>query len=112
MLRHAGQSLGNINDFLLLAFIDMAREQGYSHLNMGLCPLVGLEDADAATGGIINSVLRFAYSNGDRIYSFSGLHRFKAKYEPEWRSRYIAYKNGLPGFTRTANALVRAMRVK
>ena len=45
-----------------------------------------------------------------RFYSFSGLHRFKQKYEPNWSDRYIAYKKGVRGFTRTVTALNVAMK--
>ena len=111
LLRHSNDSPGNINDYLLLNFIDQLAEQHYSQLNLGLCPLTGLADNEAGKS-VIDTILSFAYANGDRFYSFSGLHRFKSKYEPEWRDRFIAYQGGLSGFTRTANALVGAMRVK
>lgn len=112
MLRNTRNSLGNINDFLLMNFIAKAQDEGYSHVNLGLCPLVGLNEQDADKKGLIDGILRFAYANGDRFYSFSGLYRFKVKYEPQWRDRFIAYQSGLRGFTRTTNALMRVMRVK
>ncbi len=112
MLRHTQNSLGNVNDFLLINFIEQLGKTGYQRLNLGLCPLIGLRDEDPEANTLIDNFLRFAYANGDRFYSFSGLHRFKAKYEPEWRSRYVAYQNGIPGFTRTMTALMRALRVK
>jgi len=94
----------------LLNFIDRLSAQHYSQLNLGLCPLVGV--ADNADGrSVIDSVLNFVYANGDRLYAFSGLYRFKSKYEPAWRDRYIAYQGGLRGLTRTANALIGTMRV-
>jgi len=110
MLRHTQASLGNSNDFLLLNFIDYVSEQGYVRLNLGLCPLSGLGARDESHA-LIDNALDFVYNNGDRFYSFSGLRRFKAKYEPEWSPRYIAYREGVPGFTRTVAALTRAMKV-
>lgn len=112
MLRHTKSSPGNINDFLLVNVIEQLESAGYKYLNLGLCPLVGLESGDKEANKLIDGFLRFAYANGDRFYSFSGLHRFKAKYEPEWRNRYIAYQNGIPGFTRTMTALMQTVRVK
>jgi phosphatidylglycerol lysyltransferase len=111
MLRHAHKTLGNINDFLLINLIGFLAEQGYARLNLGLCPLTGLDDVGKEENKLIDGVMRFAYANGDRFYSFSGLYRFKAKYEPEWRDRYVAYQGGLRGFSRTMTALMRAMRV-
>jgi phosphatidylglycerol lysyltransferase len=157
LLRQSKGSLGNINDFILVNLIDELAKRDYQRLNLGLCPLVGLDDTtadpseeltnnvtdeatesaatdpnntepkrtvDHATSksgeaepdterkNLIDSVLQFAYANGDRFYSFSGLHRFKAKYEPEWHDRYFAYQGGVRGFSRTMTSLMRAMRVK
>src|SRR5262249_49730521 len=101
---------GNANDFLLMQFIAYLKQTGTARLNLGLCPLAGLEEADDERT-VIDSALRFVYKNGDRIYSFSGLRRFKAKYEPRWSPRYVAYRGGIRGFTRVLNALNRAMKV-
>jgi len=113
LLRHASGSLGNINDFLLMNLVGHLAGKGYERLNLGLCPLVGLEEADKdeEKNRLIDGVMRFAYANGDRFYSFSGLHRFKAKYEPEWRDRYVAYQGGVRGFSRTMTALMRTMKI-
>lgn len=110
MLRHTQASMGNINDFLLLKFIQYASGKGFDSLNLGLCPLSGLKtDEDS---GLVDSILSFAYANGDRIYSFSGLRRFKAKYEPDWSDRYIAYRGGIPGLTKTYSALNGSWKVR
>lgn len=111
LLRHTKEALGNSNDFLLTEFIAYAHSKGYKRLNLGLCPLAGLDARDQERS-VVDSALRFVYANGDRLYSFSGLHRFKAKYDPQWSSRYIAYRGGLRGFTRVLNGLNRAMKVK
>lgn len=113
LLRHAKGALGNINDFMLMNLIEHLAAKDYKRLNLGLCPLVGLDDndTDEEKNRLIDMVMRFAYANGDRFYSFSGLHRFKAKYEPEWSDRYLAYQGGVRGFSRTIAALMRTMRV-
>ena len=112
MMRHTQNSIGNINDFLMINFITSLHESGYKYLNMGLCPLTGLDETEEEKNGLIHNVLQFTFANGDRFYSFSGLYRFKAKYEPEWRDRYLAYQGGVRGFTRSMTALMRTMRVK
>ncbi len=111
LLRHSDLAPGNINDYLLCEFISFVGSKGFTRFNMGLSPLAGL-DKEEANHTMIDSALRFAYSNGDRLYSFSGLHRFKAKYEPQWSPRYIVYKGGISSFSRTLNTLNGALRVK
>jgi len=109
LLRHSHKAPGNSNDFMLMEFIRMLQTQGYKTINLGLCPLAGLEDGDNADS-VTNNALRFLYANGDRFYSFNGLRRFKAKYDPRWESRYIVYRGGIAGFTKVLSALNRAMR--
>ena len=111
MLRPSSAAPGNSNDFMLLEFITYLDTQGFSRLNLGLCPLSGLASGDEANS-VTNNALRFLYANGDRFYSFNGLHRFKSKYNPEWQSRYIAYRGGIRGFTIVLNALNRSMKVR
>lgn len=112
MLRNTTDSLGNINDYLLMSLADYLLDKGYKKLNLGLCPLSGLDEAsEEERSPLIGNFLSFAYANGDRFFSFQGLYRFKAKYEPDWRIRYIAYQGGVRGFSRTMRALMRTMRV-
>lgn len=111
LLRCSQHAPGNCNDFLLLGLLDILYERGVKTFNLGLCPLSGLEEQDQA-GSVIDTALRFVYANGDRFYSFSGIRRFKAKYEPQWHGRYVAYRGGIRGFTRAMTALTRAMKVK
>jgi phosphatidylglycerol lysyltransferase len=109
LLRAARQAPGNINDFMLYEVIRQLQQGGtVKRLNMGLCPLAGLEHGPNT---LINRTLSFVYANGDRLYSFRGLYKFKAKYQPTWDDRYIAYKGGVAEFTRVMAALHRAMRV-
>jgi phosphatidylglycerol lysyltransferase len=110
MLRHTKESPGNVNDFLLMNCIDQLHQLGFKTLNLGLCPLAGMHKTTETEKTVIDGALRFLYANGDRLYSFSGLHRFKSKYQPEWSGRYIAYKGGIRGFTRTLTALNTAMK--
>lgn len=111
MLRGNKEAPANINDFLLYQSLHQLHEEGIKYFNLGLCPLVGLDDTNKENS-LIGSVLRFAYVNGDRLYSFSGLHRFKDKYEPSWEDRFLAYKGGVRGFSKMLNALLAAMKVR
>ncbi len=110
LLRCSNAAPGNCNDFLVLSLIELLQAKGVQTLNLGLCPLSGL-DEQIADATLIDTALRFFYANGDKVYSFSGLHRFKAKYKPTWENRYIAYSGGVRTFTRIVAALGRAMKV-
>ncbi len=77
-LRHGNDSPGNINDFFADGIYCGARRQGVQRLNLGLCPLAGFDDK-GENKGVIDTAIRFVYANGDRLYSFSGLRRFKGQ---------------------------------
>lgn len=108
-LRHIQGSPGNINDFLMMHFIRQLHEDNVATLNMGLCPLSGLANQDTSKRSVVGSVLNLVYTKAGRFYSFQGLRRFKQKYEPDWKSRYIVYQGGAAGFGKTMNALLKAM---
>ncbi len=111
LLRYSENSISNTNDFLLLNTASELAGRSYVSLNLGLCPLSGLGEEDTdKPNKLIDYGLTFAYHNGDRIYSFSGLHRFKNKYEPEWHDSYVAYQGGVAGFSKTMNAVMALMR--
>jgi len=110
MLRHSRQTKTNINDFLLINFIEYLSDQGFKSLNLGLCPLVGLDSAEH--NGPINDLMKFIYAHGQKIYSFQGLYRFKAKYEPDWRNRYLIYRGSFRSLIKILNALLKSMKVK
>jgi phosphatidylglycerol lysyltransferase len=109
LFRQSSTALGNSNDYALMNFIEYAHSEGFKRVNLGLCPLVGMDKTEVDRS-VIDSALSFVYSNGDRFYSFSGLHRFKQKYEPEWSDRFIVYRNGIRTLTRTLTSLNVAMR--
>jgi phosphatidylglycerol lysyltransferase len=112
LLRCASDAPGNANDFLVLGLIEYLQAQGVHTLNLGLCPLSGVDAPSSEETTIIDQALRFVYANGDRFYSFSGLRRFKGKYRPTWEPRYIAHPGGARNFTRILTALNRAMKIR
>lgn len=111
LMRHMADAPPNVNDYMFLNYIKLSRDLGFARVNLGLCPLVGIDDIDESATAITN-LLKFVYANGSRFFGFEGLARFKNKFEPEWRNRYVAYQDGIVGFTRAMNALSRAMRIK
>ena len=110
LLRQSKNALSNVNDFLIMKLIEELNNSGYKTLNMGLSPLAGLDESDnEERKSILDNVLKFAYANGDMFFSFSGLYRFKSKYEPEWQDRYVGFKGGIRGFSKTMTSLTRCM---
>ncbi|SNS46948.1 phosphatidylglycerol lysyltransferase [Azospirillum sp. RU38E] len=80
-------------EYLLLRLILLCKEQGYQRFNLGMAPLAGLSDSNAAS--IWHRVGRAVYDHGDRFYNFSGLRAFKSKFQPRWEARYMAVSGGI-----------------
>lgn len=108
LLRNRAAAPANVNDFLLQQLILQLQAEGYQRFNLGLSPLVGVHKDQADS--LVDTVLAFAYTNGDRFYSFSGLHRFKNKFEPVWSDRFIAYRGTAGSFSRVLRALLQVMK--
>ncbi len=101
--RHAVES--GTMDFLFIALLRWAQEEGYATFNLGLSPLagVGAEAGDPA----IERTLHYFYEHVNQFYGFKGLHDFKEKFRPQWSPRYVAY-SGIANLPAVAVAIIRA----
>ena len=93
LMRHRPDMLGGAMDLLFIGLLTQARSEGFRWFSLGMAPLSGLPRHQLASrwsrlGGLI-------YRRGERFYHFEGLRAFKEKFNPEWRSRYLAYPGGL-----------------
>lgn len=79
-------------DFLIVKLIEDLKARGFQALNLGMAPLSGLSCGAGAT--LWERVGAFVARNGNRFYGFQGLYTFKAKFEPDWRPRYLAVPSG------------------
>ena len=83
----------NILDFLIVESIRHFRAQNINEISLGNAPL-----AYASTSGEApaheSRLIRFIYENLNSVYAYKPLFRFKQKYRPQWRPRYLAYPRG------------------
>ena len=80
-------------DFLFTRLMEWGRGQGYRYFSLGMAPLSGLEQHPLAPAWHRVGNLVFRY--GEHFYNFEGLRRYKAKFLPEWRPKYLASPGGL-----------------
>lgn len=69
------------------------KAQGYQWFNLGMAPLSGLEGR--RLGPLWHKLGGMIYRAGEHFYSFRGLRRYKDKFAPEWRPKYLACPGGL-----------------
>ncbi|MFI4889069.1 MAG: bifunctional lysylphosphatidylglycerol flippase/synthetase MprF [Steroidobacterales bacterium] len=80
-------------DFLLIECMLWGRAQGFEWFNLGMAPLSGLEDHPLAPAW--HKLGRLVQRYGENFYHFEGLRKFKEKFSPVWRPRYLAAPGGL-----------------
>ena len=88
LMRYCGSSPKNVMDFLFVELLQWGREAGYQCFDFGMAPLAGLEDRPLAP--LFSRVGRLLFERGEDIYNFRGVRRYKDKFDPVWRPRYIA----------------------
>lgn len=93
LMRHADAAPHGVMDFLFIELMLWGRERGYRWFNLGMAPLAGLEEHRLAPAW--HKLGRFVHQHGEEFYNFEGLRRFKDKFAPEWRPRYLAAPGGL-----------------
>lgn len=78
-------------EFLFVAFLQWAREQGYASFNLGLSALSGV--GEQVGDPVMERAVFYIYEHINQFYNFKGLHEFKEKFHPEWSPRYLVYPN-------------------
>lgn len=80
-------------DFLFVELMLWGKAHGHEWLNLGMAPLAGLERHPLAPAW--HRVGNFVFRYGEHFYNFDGLRRYKAKFNPQWESRYMASPGGM-----------------
>jgi len=93
LMRYTDGAPKGVIDFLLIECMLWGKAQGYRWFNLGMAPLSGLEDHALAPAWHKLGLLVQRY--GENFYHFEGLRKFKDKFEPHWRPRYMAAPGGL-----------------
>jgi phosphatidylglycerol lysyltransferase len=94
LMRYSDDGPKNIMDFLFVELLTWGRDQGYRSFDFGVAPLAGLEDRPLAP--ILSRVGRLLFERGEDFYNFRGVRRYKDKYDPLWRPRYVAAPHRWP----------------
>jgi len=93
LMRHVDDAPKGTMDFLFIELFLWGRAQGFHRFSLGMAPLSGL--AQHRLAGRWNRFANVVARHGERFYGFSGLRRFKSKFAPVWRARYLAAPGGV-----------------
>ncbi len=87
LMRYAPEAPEGVIDYLLSEIMLWSRQRNFAWFDLGVAPLAGVEGGRGAP--LWNRLASWIYRRGNRFYSFEGLRRYKAKYDPTWEPRYV-----------------------
>ncbi len=93
LMRYSGEAPRGVMDYLFVELLLWGQQNGYAWFNLGMAPLSGLEHHPLAPLWHRMGLLVHRY--GESFYNFDGLRRYKEKFLPVWRPRYLASPGGL-----------------
>ncbi|MEZ5500816.1 MAG: bifunctional lysylphosphatidylglycerol flippase/synthetase MprF [Steroidobacteraceae bacterium] len=93
LMRFGNDAPRGAMDFLFIELMLWGRAQGYRWFNLGMAPLSGLGAHPLSP--VWHKVGNFVYRHGEHFYNFSGLRRYKSKFDPRWQPRYLVAHGGL-----------------
>jgi len=93
LMRYRPEAMDGVMDYLFTRIMLWGREQGYGWFNLGMAPLSGFEARTLAP--LWSRLGAFVFRHGEHFYNFQGLRRYKQKFDPVWRPKYLASPGGL-----------------
>ena len=89
LIRKTRDAPNGIMDFMLVELFRYAKEQGFTHVNLGFAPLSGLDEAKSFP----ERSMKFAYGKIKSFSHYKGLRTYKEKFVSEWSNQYLVYQN-------------------
>ncbi len=93
LMRYNDAAPKGVMDYMLIECMLWGKSQGFRWFNLGMAPLSGLEEH--ALAPTWHKLGRIVQRYGETFYNFEGLRKFKEKFNPVWRPRYLAAPDGL-----------------
>ncbi len=88
LMRYGEGAPKGVIDYLLVESMLWGKSQKYQWFNLGMAPLSGLEEH--ALAPTWHKLGRMVQRYGETFYHFEGLRKYKEKFSPVWRPRYLA----------------------
>lgn len=93
LMRYGEEAPKGVMDYLFVQLLQWGHSNGYHWFNLGMAPLSGLEQHPLAP--LWHKLGLLVHRFGESFYNFEGLRRYKEKFGPIWRPRYLASPGGI-----------------
>lgn len=87
MIRKTNDAPNGAVDYLMVKTFEYLKSQRFNYVNMGLAPLTGLDESKTTA----EKGLHFIYENIKRYAHYHGLRKYKEKFNPIWKNKYLVY---------------------
>ena len=81
---------------IMIAAMDIFKEEEIEQIHLGLSPFAVNDSNSLFEAGFPKKMVRFLYLNGNRIYSFKGMHFTKSRFRGTEYRTFCAHKGKLP----------------
>ena len=106
MMRYRPKVVNAVMDYIFQETMLALKEEGYRSFNMGVAPFSGLGGRPGAP--LIEKALGLLFRL-NWFVSSQGLRHYKAKFEPVWEDRFVAYHGGPLALVRMGLGVTKAV---
>lgn len=93
LMRYSDDAACSVMEYLFIKMLLWGRDEGYQQFSLGMAPLAGLDSQESVS--LWDRAGAAVYKHGERFYNFRGVREYKAKFSPEWESRYLVSPGGM-----------------
>ena len=93
LMRRRPDVPNGVMDYLFTKLFEYARERGYARVSLGMAPMTGFQEHEEST--VLERMIHGLAHKLNFVFSFRGLHRYKAKFATSWEPRYLIYRNSM-----------------
>jgi len=93
LMRRSTHAPNGIMDYLFVNLFEYAKQRGYARVSLGMAPMTGFREHEHAT--MEERAIHAVSRKLDFLFSFRGLHHYKAKFATSWEPRYLIYSSFL-----------------
>ena len=91
LMRRKSEAPNGVMDFVFIKLFEHLSKAGYERFNLGMSPMGGFQEGEEPTPE--ERAIHFFFQRMNFLFSFKGLHAYKAKFASLWEPRYVIYQN-------------------
>lgn len=91
LMRRRSKAPNGIMDYVFVKLLLYLKDEGFKYFNMGMSPMSGFHAHEEAAPE--ERAIHAFFQHLNFLFSFKGLHAYKAKFATAWEPRYLIYRN-------------------